>query len=116
MSSGITVFKIFIWKGVYVVGYTVGNIVLRRRASGAVKRQFGPGLCFYAEFGVTVRSSEKGPNRTLVRSLGSEKGERIWPNPGLAGSELGERNGSEPWFGRFGVRRKEWAEPWFGRF
>ena len=24
----------------YIVGYTVGNLVLRRRASGAVKRDF----------------------------------------------------------------------------
>ena len=26
--------------GRYIVGYTVGNLVLRRRASGAVKRDF----------------------------------------------------------------------------
>ena len=26
--------------GTYIVGYTVGNLVLRRRASGAVKRDF----------------------------------------------------------------------------
>ena len=26
--------------GKYIVGYTVGNLVLRRRASGAVKRDF----------------------------------------------------------------------------
>ena len=25
----------------FIVGYTVGNLVLRRRASGAVKRNFG---------------------------------------------------------------------------
>ena len=36
MTKGITVFKIFILGG--IVGYTVGNLVLRRRASGAVKR------------------------------------------------------------------------------
>ena len=36
--SGITVFKIFIW-GV-TVGYTIGNLVLRRRESRAVKRDF----------------------------------------------------------------------------
>ena len=28
--------------GRYIVGYTVGNLVLRRRASGAVKRDFRP--------------------------------------------------------------------------
>ena len=50
--------------------------------------QFGPGLCFYPEFGVTVRSLEKGPGSTLVRSSGSVFGERIWPNTGLAGSEF----------------------------
>ena len=32
----------------------------------------GPGLCFYPDIGVPVRSSEKGPGGTLVRSLGSE--------------------------------------------
>ena len=26
--------------GIYIVGYTVGNLVLRRRASGAVKPDF----------------------------------------------------------------------------
>ena len=36
--------------------------------------QFGPGLCFYPEIGVPVRSWKKGPGRTLVRSSGSEKG------------------------------------------
>ena len=51
--------------------------------------QFGPGLCFYPEFGVLVRSSEKGPGHTLVRSSGLEIGERIWPNPGSAGLEKG---------------------------
>ena len=45
-------------------------------------------IVFYPEFGVPVRSSEKGPGQTLVRSLGSEFGERIWPNPGSAGSEF----------------------------
>ena len=64
--------------------------------NGSGFRQFGPGLCFYPEFGVTVRSSEKGPGRTLVPSSGSEFGERIWPNPGSAGSEFGERNGPNP--------------------
>ena len=77
--------------------------------------QFGLGLCFYPEFGVSVRSSEKGPGRTLVRSSGSEFGERIWPNPGLAGSEFGERNGTNPGSAGsgFGVLRKDRAEPWF---
>ena len=28
--------------GRYIVGYTVGNLVLRRRVSGAVKRDFRP--------------------------------------------------------------------------
>ena len=31
----------------YIVGYTVGNIVLRRRASGAVKRDFRPKIRRY---------------------------------------------------------------------
>ena len=105
--------------------------------------QFGPGLCFYPEFGVPVQSLEKEPGQTLVWSLGLEFGGRVWPNPGSAGSEFGESNGptlvlqvrslekgmgrtlvwqvrrkdrAEPWFGRLGVRRKEWAKPWFGRF
>ena len=55
--------------------------------------QFGPGLCFYPEFGVPVRSAEKGPGRTLARSSGLEFGERIRPNPDSAGSEFGERKG-----------------------
>ena len=38
-NKGITVFKFF-HLGRYIVGYTVGNLVLRRRASGAVKRVF----------------------------------------------------------------------------
>ena len=58
--------------------------------------QFGPGLCFYPEFGVPVRNSENRPGRTLVRSSSSEFGERILPNPGSAGSEFGERNGPNP--------------------
>ena len=40
LNKGITVFKILIWGGIHIVGYTVGNFVLRRRASGAVKRDF----------------------------------------------------------------------------
>ena len=75
--------------------------------------------------GVPVWSSEKGPGRTLVRSSGSEFGERIWPNPGSTGSDFGERNGTNPGsagleFGertgpnpglefRFRVRRKDLA-------
>ena len=66
---------------------------------------FGSGLCFYPEFGVLVRSSEKGPGRalalqvrssekehgrTLVRSLDSELGEGTGPNPGAACLEFGE--------------------------
>ena len=51
---------------------------------------------------------------TLVWSLGSEFGERIWPNTGLAGSEFGEKKRAKLWFGRFGVRIKDLAEPWFG--
>ena len=39
IGDGITVFKSF-YLGRYIVGYTVGNLVLRRRASGAVKREF----------------------------------------------------------------------------
>ena len=39
---GITVFKIFIWEGISLDIYTVGNLVLRRRASGVVKRDFRP--------------------------------------------------------------------------
>ena len=35
-------------------------------------RQFGPGLCFYLEFGVQVGCSEKGPGQTLVRNSVSE--------------------------------------------
>ena len=30
----------FFYLGRYIVGYTVGNLVLRRRVSGAVKRDF----------------------------------------------------------------------------
>ena len=67
--------------------------------------RFGLGLCFYPEFGVLVRSSEKGSGRTLalqvrssekeygrtlVRSLDSELGEGTGPNPGSAGLEFGE--------------------------
>ena len=51
---------------------------------------------FYPEFRVLVRSSEKGPGKTLVHSSGSEFGERIWPNPGSEGSEFGEKNESNP--------------------
>ena len=58
--------------------------------------QFVPGLCFYPEFGVSVRSSVKEPGQRLVRSLGLEFGERVWPNPGSAGSELGKRKGPNP--------------------
>ena len=58
-----------------------------------------------------VRSSDKAPGRTLVWSLGSELGERMWPNPGL---EFGEKERAKPWFGRFGVQIKDLAEPWFG--
>ena len=43
-----------------------------------------------------VRSSEKGTDQTLVRSLGSEIGERNGLNPGSAGSEFGERNWPNP--------------------
>ena len=50
-------------------------------------------LWFYVQDCVFTQSSEKGPGRTLVRSSGSELGERIWPNPCSAGSEFGERNG-----------------------
>ena len=61
---------------------------------------FGPQTSVWSRIvflpGVRVRSSEKEPGRTLVRSSGSEKGS------GLC-------------FGRFGVWRKERAEPWFGR-
>ena len=72
--------------------------------------RFGPGLCFYPEFGVLVRSSAKGPGRTLalqirssekehgrtlVRSLDSELGERTGPNPGSAGLEFGEPSPAE---------------------
>ena len=39
LGDGITVFKKN-YLGRYIVGYTVGNLVLRRRASGAVKRDF----------------------------------------------------------------------------
>ena len=65
---------------------------------------------------VRSSSSEKGPGRTLVRSSGSEFGERIWPNPGSAGSEFGERNGTNPGSAGSGfwVLRKDRAEPWFG--
>ena len=45
--------------------------------------QFGPGLCFYPDFG----------ERTW-QNPASEFRERIWPNPGSAGLEFGERNGS----------------------
>ena len=36
-----------------------------------------------------VRSWEKEPGRTLIRSLGSEFGERNGPNPGSACSQFG---------------------------
>ena len=52
-------------------------------------QQFGPGLCFYLEFGVPIWSSEKGPGLTLVRQVRSK--ERA--NPGSAGSGFGERTG-----------------------
>ena len=39
-----------------------------------------------------VRSSEKEPGQTLIRSLCLEFGERNGPNPGSAGSEFGERS------------------------
>ena len=68
-----------------------GFVVVRCDYSSLVEE-----LCFYPEFGVLVRSSEKGPSRNLVRSSGSEFGERIWPNPGSTGSEFGERKGSNP--------------------
>ena len=60
---------------------------------------------FYPQFEVLVRSSEKGPGRTLalqvrssekeygrtlVRSLDSELGEGTGPNPGSAGLDFGE--------------------------
>ena len=60
----------------------------------------------YPEFGVPVRSSEKGPVRTLVRSSGSEKGpdptlvqqvrRKDQTYPGSSGAEFGERNGPNP--------------------
>ena len=59
----------------------------------APKVRFGPGLCFYPEFRGAVQSLEKDWGQALVRSSGSEFGERIWPKSGLAGSEIGERNG-----------------------
>ena len=52
LKSVIQLFYVFIYKGdnciqnfhlgryMYIVGYTVGNLVLRRRVSGAVKRNF----------------------------------------------------------------------------
>ena len=58
--------------------------------------QFGPGLCFYPEFRVPVRSSEKGLGRTLVWSSGLEFRERHGWNPGSAGLEFGKRNESNP--------------------
>ena len=96
--------------------------------------QDGPGLCFCQEFGVSVRSSEKGDNPgsagsefgeitgiTLVRQVrSSEKGQFLSPNPGRFG--VRRKNQAQPWYqvqpwlGRFGVRRKDRAEPWFGRF
>ena len=68
--------------------------------------KFGPGLCFYPEFGVPVWSSRKGLGRALVRNSGPEK--RTWPNTasqvrrkekanhGSAGSKFGERNRPNP--------------------
>ena len=49
--------------------------------------QFVPGLCLYPEFGVPVRSSEKGPGRTLDRSSGLEQG----PGPTLVRQVLGSQ-------------------------
>ena len=57
--------------------------------------QFGPGLCFYPEFGVRVRSSEERTGRN-PGSAGSEFGERTGPNHCSAGSEFGETTRTEP--------------------
>ena len=76
---------------------------------------------FYPEFGVPVRSLEKGRGQTLVQNL--EKG----PGPTLVrqvrSSEKGpglslvwqvwRKEQAEPWYG---VLRKDRAEPWFDRF
>ena len=81
-------------------------------------------IVFYPEFGVPIRRWEKGPDRTLFRSAGSEKG----PSPTLVrqvgSSEKGpgltlvcqvrSKEWAIPWFGRFGVQRKDRAERWFG--
>ena len=82
--------------------------------------QFGPGLCFYPEFGVPVwrketlfwsSGSEKGPGPTLVLQVWSwEKG------PGLTLiCQVRGKESAKPWFSRYCVRRKKLAEPWLGR-
>ena len=40
-TQGITVFNFFLFGEVRIVGYKVGNLVLRRRVSGTLKRDFG---------------------------------------------------------------------------
>ena len=57
---------------------------------GPMDNAFRPGLCFYPEFGVSVRSSEKGPGPTLVRQVRSSE------NAGTAGLEFGKKTGLNP--------------------
>ena len=71
--------------------------------------QFGPGLCFYPEFGVPVRRKDQAEPWFGVWR-------KEWAEPWFGRFRVRRKDMAEPWLGRFRVRRKEWAKPWFGRF
>ena len=54
--------------GRYIVGYTVGNFVLRRRVSGAVKRNFRPYIRRYTSPNEKFEYSYPHSNALLIKT------------------------------------------------
>ena len=55
--------------GRYIVGYTVGNLVLRRRARGAVKRDFRPYIRRYTSLNENFEYDYHHSNASLQSRL-----------------------------------------------
>ena len=60
--------------GRYIVGYTVGNLVLRRRGSGAVKRDFRTYIRRYTSPNVKFEYGYPHSNALLTFSLQKDSG------------------------------------------
>ena len=63
--------------GRYIVGYTVGNLVLRRRVSGAVKRDFRTYIRRYTSPNENFEYGYPHSNALLTFSLQKDKVRRI---------------------------------------